>query len=77
MLGERVGLQRLIAIGIGLAGVLIITRPGLGIMHPAAVLTLLGTIGYSFFGILTPRASPPTIPRPPPHSIPASWESSG
>jgi drug/metabolite transporter (DMT)-like permease len=55
MLGERVGLQRLIAIGIGLAGVLIITRPGLGIMHPAAVLTLLGTIGYSFFGILTRR----------------------
>ena len=53
MLGERVGPRRLAAIVIGLAGVLIITRPGLGIMHPAAVITLAGAIGYSFFGIVT------------------------
>jgi drug/metabolite transporter (DMT)-like permease len=53
MLGEWVGPRRLVAIGIGLAGVLIITRPGLGIMHPAALVTLAGTIGYSFFGVLT------------------------
>lgn len=53
MLGEWVGPRRLISIGIGLVGVLIITRPGLGIMHPAALLTLAGTIGYSFFGIIT------------------------
>ena len=53
MLGERVGPRRLVAIAIGLAGVLIITRPGLGIMHPAALITLAGAIGYSFFGIMT------------------------
>jgi drug/metabolite transporter (DMT)-like permease len=53
MLGERVGPRRIAAIVIGLVGVLIITRPGLGIMHPAALLTLAGTIGYSFFGIIT------------------------
>ena len=53
MLGERVGPRRLAAIVIGLAGVLIITRPGLGIMHPAALITLAGAIGYSFFGIVT------------------------
>src|SRR6476620_64598 len=51
MLGEWVGPRRLVAIAIGLAGVLIITRPGLGIMHPAALITLAGAIGYSFFGI--------------------------
>ena len=53
ILGEHIGMQRMLAIAIGLGGVLIITRPGLGIMHPAALLTVAGTIAYSVFGIIT------------------------
>src|SRR5690606_27538167 len=53
MLGERVGPRRMAAIGAGLVGVLIITRPGFGVMHPAALLTLAAAIAYSVFGIIT------------------------
>src|SRR5215218_9018055 len=37
ILGERVGPRRLAAIGVGFVGVDVITRPGLGAMHPAAL----------------------------------------
>ncbi|WP_246505189.1 DMT family transporter [Microvirga antarctica] len=53
LLGEWVGPRRMVAIVIGLGGILIITRPGLGVMHPAALIALAGTIGYAFFGIIT------------------------
>ncbi|MBF9234717.1 DMT family transporter [Microvirga alba] len=53
MLGERVGSQRLIAIGFGLVGVLVVMRPGLGTMQPAALLSLAGAITYALYGITT------------------------
>jgi len=53
ILGEHVGPRRLLAIGIGFVGVLVITRPGLGIMHPAALLSLAGAVSYAFYGITT------------------------
>jgi drug/metabolite transporter (DMT)-like permease len=53
LLGERIGWQRLTAIGIGFAGVLVITRPGLGTMHPAALLSLAGAVSYAFYNIVT------------------------
>jgi drug/metabolite transporter (DMT)-like permease len=53
MLGEWVGPRRLAAIGVGFIGVLIITRPGLGGMHPAAFLCVLGTVCYALYGIST------------------------
>jgi drug/metabolite transporter (DMT)-like permease len=53
LLGERIGWQRLTAIGIGFAGVLVITRPGLGTMHPAALLSLTGAVSYAFYNIVT------------------------
>jgi drug/metabolite transporter (DMT)-like permease len=40
LLGERIGWQRMAAIGVGFIGILVITRPGLGTMHPAALLSL-------------------------------------
>src|SRR5205814_289396 len=40
MLGERMGWRRWSAIGVGFAGVLVVTRPGLGGIHPAALLSL-------------------------------------
>jgi drug/metabolite transporter (DMT)-like permease len=53
MLGEWVGPRRLVAIGVGFVGVLIITRPGLGAMHPAAVLSVAGALCYALYGIST------------------------
>jgi drug/metabolite transporter (DMT)-like permease len=53
MLGERVGPRRLAAIGVGFLGVLVITRPGLGGLHPAAFLSALGSVCYALYGIST------------------------
>ncbi|GEO13428.1 DMT family transporter [Microvirga aerophila] len=53
ILGEWVGARRLVAVGIGFLGVLVITRPGLGAMHPAALLSLTGAVSYAFYGITT------------------------
>lgn len=53
LLGEWVGTRRMIAIGVGFAGVLIVTRPGLGAIHPAALYSLAGVFCYAFFAILT------------------------
>lgn len=53
MLGEWVGQRRMIAICIGFLGVLIVTRPGFGGLHPAAFLSMLGTICYALYGITT------------------------
>ena len=41
ILGERIGPRRLAAVGVGLIGVLIVTRPGIGAMHPAMLLSVL------------------------------------
>lgn len=53
ILGERIGVPRLIAILVGFAGVLIVMRPGIGGLHPAAFLTFIGCIGYALYSILT------------------------
>lgn len=53
ILGERIGWQRLTAIGVGFIGILVITRPGLGTMHPAALLSLAGSVAYAFYNIVT------------------------
>jgi drug/metabolite transporter (DMT)-like permease len=53
VLGEWVGPRRLAAISVGFLGVLVITRPGLGGLHPAAFLSALGSVCYAFYGIST------------------------
>jgi len=53
VLGERVGPRRLAAIVIGFIGVLIVTRPGFGAMHPAALLSVAGTICFALYSITT------------------------
>ncbi len=53
MLGEWLGWRRWSAIGFGFAGVLLITRPGLGGMHPAALLSLAATVCYGFYAVIT------------------------
>ena len=53
LLGEWIGWRRWCAIGFGFAGVLLITRPGLGGVHPAALLSLGATIAYGFYAVIT------------------------
>lgn len=53
ILGEWAGPRRMIAIGVGFLGVLIVTRPGFGGMHPAALLSVGGAVCYALYGITT------------------------
>lgn len=53
LLGERVGWRRWTAISVGFFGVLVVTRPGFGGMHPAALLSVAGSICYAFYVIAT------------------------
>ncbi|MET0531797.1 MAG: DMT family transporter [Microvirga sp.] len=52
-LGEWVGMRRLIAIGVGFIGILVITRPGMGTMHPAVLLCIASAFCYAFYVIVT------------------------
>jgi drug/metabolite transporter (DMT)-like permease len=53
LLGEWVGWRRWTAIGVGFAGVLVVMRPGVGGIHPAAVLSLIGAVLYSLYNVST------------------------
>jgi drug/metabolite transporter (DMT)-like permease len=53
LLGEWVGLRRLVAILVGFAGVLIVVRPGLSQVHPAVIYSLLAMLAYALFMLLT------------------------
>jgi drug/metabolite transporter (DMT)-like permease len=53
LLGETVGWRRWSAIIVGFFGVLVVARPGLGGMHPAALLSLGGSVCYAFYVIST------------------------
>jgi drug/metabolite transporter (DMT)-like permease len=53
LLDEWIGWRRWSAICFGFAGVLLITRPGFGGMHPAALITLAGTTCYGLYAVIT------------------------
>jgi len=53
MVGEWIGPHRLAAISVGFSGVLLVTRPGLGGFHPAALLSLASALCYAFYSIST------------------------
>ena len=57
MLGEKVGRRRWIAICVGFLGVLLVTRPGFGGIHPAAILSVISAICYSLYNIATRAVS--------------------
>ena len=56
-LHERLTRHRLVQLTLGLAGVLIILRPGGGEFHPAAVAMILGSLCYASSFIFTKRLS--------------------
>jgi drug/metabolite transporter (DMT)-like permease len=53
VLGEALGKRRIGAICVGFIGMLVITRPGLGAMHPAAFLSLAGCCCYAGYVVVT------------------------
>ena len=53
ILGEWIGWRRWCAIAVGFGGVLLITRPGFGGMHPAAFISLAATICYGLYAVIT------------------------
>ena len=55
LLGEKIGVRRWAAVGVGFVGVLVVLRPGTGAMHPAALLSVCGMINYSIYVVLTRR----------------------
>jgi drug/metabolite transporter (DMT)-like permease len=54
-LGERLNRGRAVMLALGLAGTLAILRPGVGIIHPAALVMLLGAVAYAGSVIATKR----------------------
>ena len=55
LLGERVGGERMIAIGVGFLGVLIATRPGTSAFQPAVLVAVAGVICNSGYVLATRR----------------------
>lgn len=53
LLGEWAGPRRLAAIGVGFIGVLLITRPGAGGIHWAAMFSFLGVGAYAAYSMMT------------------------
>jgi drug/metabolite transporter (DMT)-like permease len=57
LLGERISRQRKIAIAIGFAGVLVMLRPGIAVVSPAALAVLAAALAYGFAHALTKKLS--------------------
>lgn len=55
ILGETVGPRRWAAVAVGLVGVVILTRPGEGVIQPAAVLVLTSAFCYAASHMMTRR----------------------
>jgi drug/metabolite transporter (DMT)-like permease len=56
-LGEKVGIRRWIATIAGLAGVLVVVRPGTATFDPAAVFPILSALGWAVALVLTRKIS--------------------
>lgn len=53
LLGEWIGWRRWMAIIVGFCGVLLVARPGMGGIHPAAIFSVLSMICYALYNIST------------------------
>jgi drug/metabolite transporter (DMT)-like permease len=62
LLGERIGALRWVAVLTGFAGVLLIARPGGGLVFEGVALGLAGAASYAIYQILTRQLSPTENP---------------
>jgi drug/metabolite transporter (DMT)-like permease len=56
-LGERMNRGRVVMLVLGLAGVLLILRPGFAFIHPAALVMLAGSLGFAVHSVTTKKLS--------------------
>lgn len=52
-LGEPIGWRRWVAVAAGLAGVVIVLRPGMGVTHPAALLVVACALLFAAYQVMT------------------------
>lgn len=62
LLGERLTALRAMSVALGLAGVLMILRPGAGLLHPAAFAALGSALCYALSYLATKRLTPTEAP---------------
>jgi drug/metabolite transporter (DMT)-like permease len=55
ILGERTTRGRMVALGVGFAGVLIVIRPGTELFHWASLFAVASAFGYAIYQVLTRR----------------------
>lgn len=55
VLGEHVGPRRWAAVAVGMAGVIVMMRPGAGVIQPAAILVLISAFCYASSHMMTRR----------------------
>lgn len=55
LLGEKVGIRRWAAVGVGLLGVIVMLRPGMGLFQPAMLLPLVAAFCYAMLHMMTRR----------------------
>jgi len=53
VLGERVGPRRWAAVAVGMLGVVVLLRPGAGVIQPAAILVLISALCYAATNLMT------------------------
>lgn len=64
LLGEKVGIRRFTAVGVGFIGALIVIRPGSGVMHWASLLALSAGVTYALYVVMTRKlagTAPPIV----------------
>lgn len=52
ILGEKIGWRRWVSVAVGFVGVLIILKPGSGVLSPAAVYPLASAVMFALYGLL-------------------------
>jgi drug/metabolite transporter (DMT)-like permease len=62
LLGERLSTVRAVLIGAALAGVMMILKPGAGLLQPAALAALGGAVAYALSYLATKRLTPTEAP---------------
>ncbi|PLX75693.1 MAG: EamA/RhaT family transporter [Azoarcus sp.] len=62
LLGEQIGVMRWVAVIVGFVGVLLIARPGSGLVAEGIALALGGAMSYALYQILTRQLTPTENP---------------
>jgi drug/metabolite transporter (DMT)-like permease len=63
LLGETVGIRRWAAVGVGLLGMLVVVRPGLGSFQPAAMFGLASAVAWALALVITRRIAGTDTPQ--------------